>query len=130
MSFGGGFMFGAVPVLVTVGFVVVLGLIIVQAVKGVSQWHRNNQSPVLSVYATVVTKRSNTSHHHHHNANNAAMSHTTTSTIYYVTFEVESGDRMELKMTGEQFGLIAEGDKGRLTFQGTRYLDFDRTTKA
>ena len=130
MSFGGGFMFGAVPVLVTVGFVVVLGLIIVQAVKGASQWHRNNQSPVLSVYATVVTKRSNTSHHHHHNANNAAMSHTTTSTIYYVTFEVESGDRMELKMTGEQFGLIAEGDKGRLTFQGTRYLDFDRTTQA
>lgn len=130
MSFGGGFMFGVVPVLVTVGFVVVLGLIIVQAVKGVSQWNRNNQSPVLSVYATVVTKRANTSYHHHHNADNAAMSHTSSSTTYYVTFEVESGDRMELKMTGEQFGLIAEGDKGRLTFQGTRYLDFDRTTQA
>ena len=126
-SFGGGFIFSVVPVLVTVGFIVVIGLIIVQAVKSVSQWHRNNQSPVLSVYASVVTKRSNTSHHHHHNANNAAMSHTTTSTTYYVTFEVESGDRIELKMTGEQFGMIAEGDKGRLTFQGTRYLGFDRT---
>jgi hypothetical protein len=58
------------------------------------------------------------------------MSHTSSSTTYYVTFEVESGDRMELKMTGEQFGLIAEGDKGRLTFQGTRYLGFDRKTQA
>ena len=129
-SFGGGFMFSIVPVLVTVGFIVVLGLIIVQAVKGVSQWHSNNQSPVLSVYATVVTKRADTSYHHHHNADNVAMSHTSSSTSYYVTFEVESGDRMELKMTGGQFGLIAEGDKGRLTFQGTRYLGFDRGTRA
>ena len=46
--------------------------------------------------------------------------------IYYVTFQVESGDRMELSVRGKEYGLLAEGDYGRLTFQGTRYLGFQR----
>ena len=44
----------------------------------------------------------------------------------YATFQVESGDRMELSMTGTEYGLLAEGDRGKLTFQGTRYLGFER----
>ena len=61
---------------------------------------------------------------HHHDMNNTAMSHTSTS--HYVTFQVESGDRMELNVTGSEYGLLVEGDQGRLTFQGTRYLGFER----
>lgn len=53
------------------------------------------------------------------------VSHST-STSYYVTFEVESGDRMELHVSGSEYGMLAEGDYGQLTFQGTRYLDFVR----
>ena len=45
---------------------------------------------------------------------------------YYVTFQVESGDRMEFHVTGQQFGLLLEGDQGNLSFQGTRYLGFER----
>lgn len=48
------------------------------------------------------------------------------STRYYVTFQVDSGDRMELPMTGSEYGMLAEGDVGKLTFQGTRYLSFER----
>ena len=40
--------------------------------------------------------------------------------------EVESGDRMELNLSGQEYGLLAEGDRGKLTFQGTRYLGFER----
>ena len=29
-------------------------------------------------------------------------------------------------MTGTEYGLLAEGDRGKLTFQGTRYLGFER----
>jgi hypothetical protein len=50
----------------------------------------------------------------------------TTSTSYYATFEVESGDRMELSVDGRAYGLLAQGDIGSLTFQGTRYLGFQR----
>ncbi len=54
------------------------------------------------------------------------MSHTTTSTTYFVTFQVDSGDRMELPVGGYEFGMLAEGDRGKLSFQGTRYLGFQR----
>ena len=42
-------------------------------------------------------------------------------------FEVESGDRMEFSVYGEEYGMLAEGDEGKLTFQGSRYLGFERT---
>ncbi|MBQ3605380.1 MAG: DUF2500 domain-containing protein, partial [Muribaculaceae bacterium] len=83
----------------------------------------NNNSPRLSVDAKIVDKRSHTSHHHH---NHNGHMHTSSSTSYYVTFEVQSGDRMELKVPRSEFGLLVEGDEGVLSFQGTRYLGFER----
>ena len=56
------------------------------------------------------------------------MCTTSTSTHYYVTFQFDSGDRLELHVPGREYGMMAEGDVGDLTFQGTRYLGFDRHT--
>ncbi len=39
---------------------------------------------------------------------------------------MESGDRIELCVSGAEYGMLVEGDTGRLTFQGTRYLSFER----
>lgn len=123
-GFGGGFdLFGIMFALV---FFIVIGTFVTAAVKGFSQWNKNNHSPRLTVPATVVAKRTNVSHHRHHN-HGTGMHHTTHSTTYYVTFQVQSGDRMELHMTGQEFGLLVEGDSGMLSFQGTRYLGFERT---
>ena len=116
-------MFNLVPSIVTIGFIVVFGIIIVRAIQGISQWHTNNESPVLTVSATVVTKRTEVHRHNHHTGNHM---HHTTSTTYYVTFQVESGDRIELKVTGQEYGMLVEKDQGNLTFQGTRYLGFKR----
>ena len=106
-------------------FVLTIGTFIVIAVKGISQWNKNNHSPRLTVPATIVAKRTNVSRHRHSGAN--GHHHHTTSTTYYVTFQVESGDRMELHVAGHEYGLLVEGDKGNLTFQGTRYLGFERS---
>mgnify|MGYP002519213476 FL=1 len=129
MGFGFGFSnfstgFNIMGIFVALMFVVVFGLFIVVAVKGISQWNKNNHSPRLTVPATIVAKRTNVSHHHHHGG--TGMHHTTHSTTYYVTFQVESGDRMELHVAGHEFGMLIEGDRGNLTFQGTRYLGFER----
>lgn len=104
-------------------FFLVIGMFIVTAVRGIAEWTANNNSPRLTVPAAIVSKRAHTSHHHH---NHNGHHHTTHSTSYYVTFQVESGDRMELKMTGREYGMLAEGDTGMLSFQGTRYLGFER----
>lgn len=104
-------------------FVVILGIFIAVAVRGISRWNKNNNSPRLTVCATVIAKRTNVTHHHH---NHGVGMHGGYSTRYFVTFQVESGDRMELEMYGEEFGLLVEGDRGYLSFQGTRYLGFER----
>ena len=100
-------------------FFLVLGVFIFAFVKGIGEWTRNNNSPRLSVDAKIVDKNITTHHHHsngHHHHTHA----------YRITFEVESGDRMELRVPRNEFGLLVEGDRGMLTFQGTRFLGFER----
>ena len=122
---GFGFGFGMFQIMFSLVFFLVIGMFVVMAVKGIREWNKNNHSPRLTVPATVVAKRTNVSHHHH-NHGGTGMHHTTHSTTYYVTFQVESGDRMELHVAGHEFGMLIEGDRGNLSFQGTRYLGFER----
>lgn len=105
-----GFMF-------SVTFGLVLCMFIFVFAKIISEWNKNNHSPRLTVPAKVVAKRGHVSHNHNTH---------THSTRYYVTFEFESGDRAELHVSASEFGMLVEGDLGNLTFQGTRYLGFER----
>jgi hypothetical protein len=105
-------------------FLVVFAIIGIAIVGGVLQWFRNNRSPVLTVQARVVNLRIRVSGGSHMAGDNLTAGHA--STRYYATFEVESGDRMEFVVGGEEYGLLSQGDAGSLTFQGTRYLGFQR----
>ena len=113
--------FSIMQVIMLLVFVLVLGSIIVTLIRGVGEWNKNNQSPKLTVPATVVAKRSDVHR-------GIETMHTFTS--YYVTFQVESGDRMEFEVSDMEYGMLAEGDSGELTFQGTRYLNFQRNESA
>ena len=86
-------------------------------ITSITTWNKNNHSPRLNVSARVVAKRTEVSHHQHPN---------TSSTSYDVTFEADSGDRIEFSMSGSEYGMLIEGDAGTLNFQGTRYLGFER----
>ena len=121
-GFGG---FGMFNIMFTIVFLLVTGTFVVILVKGISEWNKNNHSPRLTVPATIIAKRTNVSRHRHGGANGHHHHHT--STTYYVTFQVESGDRMEFRISGQEYGLLIEGDKGNLSFQGTRYLGFERS---
>lgn len=128
-------MFGIMEFLFPIIFIAIFAMVIFvfvsAAVKGIKEYRTNNASPRLTVDAKVVAKRTNVSHHHHANAGDVSGAHgfnSATSTSYYVTFEVESGDCMELHLSGREYGMLAEGDTGRLSFQGTRYLGFERNT--
>lgn len=121
-------MFQIVPIFIGIIFVIVIGSILISVFKGVGEWQKNEQSPKLSVPAVVtskridVTKRSNMHHHndpHHHHSSS-------THTKYFVTFEFQSGDRSEFHVSGKEYGLLSEDDNGVLSFQGTRYLAFER----
>ena len=97
-------MFVLVFAIVAVSFIVIL-------VRGVTEWNNNNHLPKLSVEATCVAKRTNTTHHDEPVAGDISGAH---------------GYRMEFHITGVQYGKLREGDTGTLSFQGTRFLSFDR----
>ncbi|MGF7059387.1 DUF2500 domain-containing protein [Brassicibacter mesophilus] len=113
------FMFSIFPIF----FLLIFGLILFTIIRGIKEWNYNNHQPVLSVPAKVVSKRTHVSRHTHAHDNHH---HHSSSTTYYVTFEVESGDRMELHVPSREYGMIVEGDEGKLTFQGTRFHSFNR----
>ena len=71
----------------------------------------NQKAPELSVHATVVSKRL-------HVMNDISS--------YYVTFQVDSGDRMELHVMGSDYAMMVEGDRGQLSFKGTEFVKFVR----
>jgi len=118
-----GFGFSGFQMMFSIIFFLIVAIIIVSIVRGLMQWNKNNHSPRLSVEANVVSKRIHVSHDTHMHNDHAMHSSTT---FYYVTFQVESGDRMEFHVSGTEYGMLAEGDYGKLTFQGTRYLGFER----
>lgn len=114
------FMFSFFPIIFAIMFFIIIGMFVIAIMGGIKQWNKNNNQPVLFVHAKLITKRTNTSH----NSNNHSR-----STSYYCTFEVESGDRIEFRLSGNEYGLLTENDTGKLNFQGTRYLGFDRDLK-
>ena len=126
---GFGIGFSIFGIMFTIIFVLVISIFIINIVKGISTWNTNNNSPRITVTAEVVSKRTDVTHHRHANAGDMTGAHgyhTSSYTQYYVTFQVESGDRMEFSVTGSEYGMLAERDKGKLSFQGSRYLSFER----
>ena len=115
------------PILFGLVFCLVMGMFIYAIVSNVKEKRANDAAPVLTVEAVVKTKRMDT---YHTSPTYDGDGHRTSSgsyhTTYYATFEVESGDRMELQVSDYEYGQLAEGDRGKLTFQRKRFLQFDR----
>jgi hypothetical protein len=117
-------VFTIVSVVIAIGFITVFTLIFYNLIRNAKVMKKNNNAPVLTTDATVVAKRADVIHRRYsHND----MGYTTSSTTrYYVTFQVPSGDRMELQTQDFEYGLLVENDMGKLTFQGTHFLKFER----
>ena len=110
-------MFGLFDFLFPILFLAIFGLafgtIVSSLVKNVKTERKNDAAPRVTSEATIVTKRTQVRGDHAH-------------TTYFATFQFESGDRLEMQIPHDRFGYLVEGDKGKLTFQGTRFLDFQR----
>ena len=101
-------------------FVVIwLVLFIYIIAKNIGQFIENENSPVLTVSATVVDKRRRT--HHHHSNGHHHHSHS-----YHITFETQDGEILELRIKRYEYIELEVGDRGMLTHQGTRYKGFER----
>lgn len=104
------FMFVLIPAIIVVG----IGYVII---SNLTRWARNNASPVETREAVVVAKRTKVW---------GGSGDTSASTSYFATFELADRTRVELPVRDRTYGMLAEGDRGMLTYQGTRFLDFKR----
>ncbi|MFD3450148.1 DUF2500 domain-containing protein [Microbacteriaceae bacterium 4G12] len=67
-----------------------IGIILFVVVRGLMQWHHNNNQPVTDARSKVVGRRTAV----------RGGGETHARTLYYVTFEMEHGNRVELRMNG------------------------------
>lgn len=122
-----GGIFASIPIIFAIIFLLVIGSIIYQIIASVRESSYNRSQPKVATVARIVSKRVDVRHHstpsgnpdmHHH--------HTSSRSTYYVTFEMDTGDRLELRIPDNQYGYLVEGDQGTLVFQGRKFIQFDR----
>ena len=100
----------------SLSFGAVFVFIIVYAVK---QKSKNDSAPRVTLEARVVDKKT-VSHRHHNHHNGFSHRHY----YHYVTFELQDGQRTELRVSLGEFDSLAVADEGSLTLQGTRFISF------
>lgn len=111
------FMFSAFPIIFFVIFGIVIFGFIFAIGKGISQAAVNKSKPIETVPARIIGKRPHT-----WGGSGDSAAHTS----YYVTFELENGERVEMPVNDDFYGMHIEGDVGMLTHQGTHLMSFER----
>lgn len=112
------FLFTIVPYIIGIIFVIVICSIVFALIRNLKTWHSNNHAEREVHAAHIVSKRFDVER----SGNVSASAYTE----YYVTFELEDGERREFQVSGKIYGKLAEQDRGDVTFQGTRFLSFER----
>lgn len=95
------------------------------AYKIIATWSKNNKAPRLTVPAVVRRKREDSRHYTNGMGVNQTHHY---QTSYLVTFEFESTDTSEFTVGYDEYESLSEGDCGYLSFQGTRFLGFEKKT--
>lgn len=99
--------------------VIIVGLIAWSVVKAASNRAARRDFEALPQYselAVVVSKRTEVS----------GGGQDVVHQVHYVTFELPSGQRRELRVSPAGYGMLVEGDQGQVIFKGDLVLDFQR----
>lgn len=103
------------------GLAAILLLMLVAKLTGMVHVEaKTGEKPIYSMEATVKGKRTLVDP----DPDNPAVPRTT----YFITFHRRDGNRVELEVPGEDYGLAAEGDEGILVWQGDAFVVFRRTS--
>lgn len=113
---------GLYPLFFAGVLVLVFGMLIYALTRSFAGRGRNSRAPVITALARVCGKRSQV------NRSSGMSGDLTSMTAYFVTFEFESGDRMEMRVPVGDYGYMCEGDAGKLEFRGERFIGFRRVS--
>ncbi|MDY8024635.1 DUF2500 domain-containing protein [Paenibacillus polymyxa] len=99
-----------------IAFVIIMGI-----VKAIGEGLSNQAAEQVQRSCKIVDKRTRV---------RGGSGDFSASTYYYITFEFDGGERMELEVKDTDFGMIVIGDRGELHYKGTRFLEFVRVMEA
>lgn len=85
-----------------------------------SKWHKTGKHPVETVQATILKKES-----YEDFPRRIPRYSSRHVTVYIITFRTESDTQLRLQAPGPLYGMLAEDDYGKLTYQDSRCLSFD-----
>ncbi len=110
------------PLLMLGGGMLAIGLLMLVAkVTGMVNIEvKEGRKPVYSMEAVVKGKRTLVEA----DPSNPAVPKTT----YFLTFHKRDGNRVEMQVPGEDYGLAAQGDEGIHVWQGDEFVVFKRTS--
>lgn len=103
------------------GMAAILLLMLVAKLTGkVDVEEKQGRKPVYNIQATVKGKRTL--------VEADPENPTIPKTRYFLTFHKRDGNRVEMEVPGEDYGLAAEGDEGILVYsKGDEFIVFKRT---
>lgn len=111
------FLIYAIPALIVIAAIFHYG-------RKILRWSDNNHSEKTTQQALIVKKNEKEQIFRNHSS--GGMGIPVTSTRYYVTFMLnDKKQRFEVPMV--DYIKVKEGDEGTLTFQGTRFVSFEKS---
>lgn len=116
--FSGGYQIGFIAILLVL--LLVLGI---RAADGIREWRQNNQAPVLTGEAVLLSKertriRGNSA------AAGSGLKVPEASVTWTLIFYSLSHGTVSLEVTDNEGRLLEENMKGSLTWQGSRFIRF------
>lgn len=121
--FGSSENFYIVPFIILFAAIIVLSLVII-----IAHWIKDRRSPRIAVQATISDKRIQKDYVSRQR-NAAPGMHSHRMLTYYVTFDLETCEHIELRVSKLKYAELKKGSSGKLTYQGTRYIGFERLPK-
>lgn len=111
-----------------VSFFVVAGLVLAAMIGYIAyRFIKDRSSPKIITLAKIKSKKIRKVKHVDRND---WGHHITYNHLYYITFQLESGDTIQLMIRKRaEYERLQEGDKGKLTFQGKRYISFEKANE-
>ena len=99
---------------------ILLLMVVAKLTSRVNVEEKQGRKPVYNIQATVKGKRTLIEA----DPENPGIP----KTSYFVTFHKRDGNRVEMEVPGEDYGLAAEGDEGILVYsRGDEFIVFKRT---
>ena len=108
----------------------ILCVILLATVFAIRKFGTVNSYPVYCVRAVVTNKKpsnfcTNTAYSNNQYLNNK-NAYTSCCSPHFVLFQDEAGTNIELTLSKHEYDMLLEGDIGKLTFKGNKFLAFER----